>query len=87
MMMLASVEGRVPYQHNAVVDLALSIGMERKINGREQKILLKEAFRDRIPQEVIQRPKRPFATPMSAWLQVPWAAMRWNCFLRVQSPD
>ena len=27
MMMLASVEGRVPYQHNAVVDLALSIGM------------------------------------------------------------
>ena len=69
MMMLASVEGRVPYQHNAVVDLALSIGMERKINGREQKILLKEAFRDKIPQEVIQRPKRPFATPMSAWLQ------------------
>lgn len=69
MMMLASVEGRVPYQHNAVVDLALSIGMERKISGREQKILLKEAFPDKVPQEVIQRPKRPFATPMLSWLQ------------------
>lgn len=64
-----SVEARVPFQDNAVVDLALSIPMSRKIRGSEQKYLLRRAFADIVPPEVLQRPKRPFAAPQHHWLR------------------
>ncbi len=69
MSMLASVEARVPFQDNAVVDLALTIPMTRKIQNGVQKHLLREAFKDMLPASVLNRPKRPFAAPAKSWLQ------------------
>lgn len=68
MTMLASIEGRVPFQANNVVDLALSIKLRQKIAGKKQKIHLQRAFTDIVPDFVVRRPKRPFAAPAKAWL-------------------
>jgi asparagine synthase (glutamine-hydrolysing) len=67
MTMLNSVEARVPFQANEVVDLALGLPFGVKAPGGRSKRLLKEAFRDQIPEFVLRRPKRPFAAPMGAW--------------------
>jgi len=57
----------VPFQDNAVVDLALSLPYGAKAPRGRPKHLLKEAFRDQLPDFVRDRPKRPFAAPMSGW--------------------
>ncbi|HEX2513739.1 MAG TPA: asparagine synthase-related protein, partial [Chloroflexota bacterium] len=69
MTMLNSVEARVPFQDNEVVDLALGLPFAVKAPGGRSKHLLKEAFREEIPEFVRRRPKRPFAAPMGAWEQ------------------
>lgn len=68
MTMLASVEARVPFQDNEVVDLAASIPFGQKVRNGEGKFLLKEAYRGSIPATVLGRSKRPFAAPGEAWL-------------------
>jgi asparagine synthase (glutamine-hydrolysing) len=65
--MLNSVEARVPFQDNAVVDLALRLPFAVKAPRGRSKYLLKQAFRRQIPEFVLRRPKRPFAAPMGAW--------------------
>lgn len=69
MSMACSVEARVPFQDNRVVDLALRIPASRKLGGGDPKPLLRQAFGDLIPAEILRRPKRPFATPQHAWLR------------------
>jgi hypothetical protein len=67
MTMLNSVEARVPFQDNQVVDLALKLPFGVKAPRGRSKQLLKEAFTGEIPEFVLRRPKRPFAAPMGAW--------------------
>lgn len=69
--MLASVEARVPFQDNELVDLALSIPLRRKIIGGERKALLRRAFADVLPEAVLGRVKRPFVGPYESWLRGP----------------
>ncbi|NWJ45677.1 MAG: asparagine synthase (glutamine-hydrolyzing) [Chloroflexi bacterium] len=69
MTMISSVEGRVPFQDNSIVDMALTIRVSRKFKGTEQKTLLREAYKDILPDFVLNRPKRPFAAPGKAWLE------------------
>ncbi len=67
MTMLNSVEARVPFQDNAVVDLALRLPAALKARRGQPKRLLKAAFRQDLPEFVLRRPKRPFAAPAWAW--------------------
>jgi asparagine synthase (glutamine-hydrolysing) len=69
MSMACSVEARVPFQDNAVVDLALRIPCARKMKGGEHKYLLRRAFADLLPPEILNRHKRPFAAPQHTWLR------------------
>lgn len=68
MAMAASVEGRVPFQDNAVVDLALALSDGEKLRGGVGKAPLRAAFAHCVPAAVLQRPKRPFAAPATAWM-------------------
>ncbi len=63
MSMRNSVEARVPFQANAVVDLGLGLRPDEKMPGGRAKGLLRDAFRDVIPPEILRRPKRPFSVP------------------------
>jgi asparagine synthase (glutamine-hydrolysing) len=71
MSMKHSVEARVPFQDNEVMDLALSIPMKLKRHGGTAKYLLRQACRDLLPKAVLNRPKRPLGVPAWSWLRGP----------------
>ncbi|MDE9442009.1 7-cyano-7-deazaguanine synthase [Xenorhabdus bovienii] len=52
-----SVEARVPFMNNQVVRYALSLHESLKINNGVEKYILREAFRDFLPDYIIDRPK------------------------------
>ena len=60
--MAHSVELRVPYLDLQIINIALNIPMEYKINGaddRLRKCILREVARDLgVPQEIVERPKK-----------------------------
>ncbi len=67
--MMCSVESRVPFQDNRVIDFALGLSTNEKIRSGTHKYLLKQAFRDVLPQEVLLRKKNAFVGPMNQWLR------------------
>ncbi len=68
MTMMNSIEGRVPLQDLNVVNFALSIPINAKMPRWRSKYLLREAFADVLPENVLKRKKRPFSTPTVNWL-------------------
>jgi len=63
MLMGHSVEGRFPFLDHRVMELASSLPPEQKLNGLDEKHILKRAFADLIPTEVTARPKQPYRAP------------------------
>jgi asparagine synthase (glutamine-hydrolysing) len=72
MSMANSLEARVPYLDNEVIDLALSIPSDLKLRGGVRKWILKKAFAQRLPKEILQRGKEGFSMPMKNWLTTEW---------------
>ena len=72
MSMATSLEARVPYLDNEVVDLALAIPSRLKVRGGERKWILKRAFAGSLPQSVLRRGKEGFSMPMKHWLTHEW---------------
>ena len=72
MSMATSLEARVPYLDNEVIDLALSIPAHLKVRGGVRKWILKTAFADRLPREILSRGKEGFSMPMKNWLNETW---------------
>jgi asparagine synthase (glutamine-hydrolysing) len=75
MSMASSLEARVPYLDNEVVDLALAIPSRLKVRGGERKWILKRAFAGYLPQTVLRRGKEGFSMPMKHWLTHEWNAL------------
>lgn len=71
MTMAASVEGRVPLLDNEVIALADRIPFSEKVSLRDTKIGLKSAFRGRLPEFLLEQPKRGWFPPGAKWLRVP----------------
>ena len=67
--MLASLETRAPLIDSGVVQLAYRIPSKYKISKNKQKIVLKDAFSDLIPRELINASKRGFGVPINRWLR------------------
>lgn len=63
MLMANSVEGRFPFLDADVGRLAASLPAEQKIAGLDEKHLLKRAFADLVPREILTRPKQPYRSP------------------------
>ena len=72
MSMATSLEARVPYLDNEVVDLALSIPSRLKLRGGVRKWILKKAFAGRLPAAILRRGKEGFSMPMKNWLNGAW---------------
>jgi asparagine synthase (glutamine-hydrolysing) len=66
MLMANSVEGRFPYLDRDVVDFANTLPARHKLFGLEEKYVLKQAFADLVPDEIIHRPKQPYRAPDAA---------------------
>ncbi|HEY2037824.1 MAG TPA: asparagine synthase C-terminal domain-containing protein, partial [Steroidobacteraceae bacterium] len=72
MSMASSLEARVPYLDNEVVDLALAIPSRFKVRGGVRKWILKRAFAGALPESVLRRGKEGFSMPMKQWLTREW---------------
>jgi asparagine synthase (glutamine-hydrolysing) len=66
--MAASTEVRVPFVDVEVVRAAFSIPGSDKIRGRRSKAVLKDAAREWLPNEIVDRPKGNFSAPLRAWV-------------------
>ncbi|WP_260980488.1 asparagine synthase (glutamine-hydrolyzing) [Microbacterium paludicola] len=63
MLMANSIEGRFPFLDHHVFALAAQFPARQKILGLDEKHLLKRAFSDLVPREIVQRPKQPYRVP------------------------
>jgi len=69
MSMACSIEARVPFLDNEVVDFLLRVPANLKIKGLTQKYLMRRAFREVLPPPVLRRRKAGFGLPVRSWLK------------------
>jgi asparagine synthase (glutamine-hydrolysing) len=69
MSMANSLEVRVPFLDYRVVDFAFNLPDKFKINHNNRKIILKEAFKNDLPQEIFHRGKKGFEVPLLKWFK------------------
>ena len=69
MSMAASIETRVPYLDNEVVDFMLTVPPELKLHGLTSKYVLREAVKDIVPRSILKRRKAAFGAPIRTWLR------------------
>jgi asparagine synthase (glutamine-hydrolysing) len=63
--MANSIEGRYPFLDHRVVELAAKVPTQYRLNGLNEKYILKNAARNIIPDEIVDRPKQPYRAPIS----------------------
>jgi asparagine synthase (glutamine-hydrolysing) len=69
MSMAHSLEMRVPFIDYNLVEFMASVPPEMKIKGLTKKYLLKKAFKNILPEDILNRKKRGFTAPLSVWLR------------------
>ncbi len=69
MSMYNSLEVRSPFLDHKLVEFISRVPLKYKLNGSRQKFILKEAFADALPGEIMKRKKQGFMTPVSSWLK------------------
>ena len=67
--MASSLEVRSPLLDHEVVEFAASLPVELKLRGETGKYLLREAYREDLPESVLKRPKMGFGVPVDHWLR------------------
>ena len=66
MLMANSVEGRFPFLDYHLVEFANRLPSRHKLLGLDEKHLLKVAFSEVIPPDILKRPKQPYRAPDAA---------------------
>jgi asparagine synthase (glutamine-hydrolysing) len=69
MSMSVSLEARVPLLDYRIVELAVNLPSQMKIYKGETKRILKKAMSDRLPHDVLYKPKQGFSIPLKHWLR------------------
>ncbi|MBL8609615.1 MAG: asparagine synthase (glutamine-hydrolyzing) [Myxococcales bacterium] len=67
--MLHSLELRSPFLDTALVEYVARLPDDHKRRGRETKWVLKRAFSDIIPKEIMNRGKLGFGVPLGTWFR------------------
>jgi asparagine synthase (glutamine-hydrolysing) len=75
MSMAHSVEVRPPFLDHRIVEFAATLPASLKIRGTQQKVLLKQLMKDKLPPAVVQRKKVGFDIPAHEWLRGPLRAL------------
>jgi len=69
--MAVSLEVRVPMLDHTLVEWATRLPSSLKLNGGEQKYILKRALEPHVPAELLYRPKSGFSIPLADWFRGP----------------
>ena len=63
-----ALEARAPFLDFQVVDLVNSLPLNLKIRGLTTKFILKKLMQDKLPPQIVRRPKKGFGIPLAQWL-------------------
>jgi asparagine synthase (glutamine-hydrolysing) len=66
--MAASIEARSPFLDHQLAEFVVSLPDHQRLRRWRRKALLRDAYRQRLPAEVIDGRKRGFEIPMRRWL-------------------
>src|SRR5258707_6219863 len=69
MSMAASIESRVPFLDDHVVEYTAALPGRYKVRGWQTKAVLRSAVADLIPPAILTRPKMGFSVPLRQWLR------------------
>lgn len=69
--MAHALEVRSPFLDVEVVEAAFALPRALKLRGTTKKYVLKRAFADRVPSEILDRSKAGFNAPVAGWLRGP----------------
>jgi asparagine synthase (glutamine-hydrolysing) len=69
MSMANSLEVRVPFLDHDLVDFVFSLPDSFKIDQKQRKKILKDAFKNMLPPELYHRPKQGFEVPLLGWFR------------------
>lgn len=69
MSMANSLEVRSPFMDYRMVEFAVGLPSEFKVNAKGRKQIVQDAFRDILPEELYNRPKQGFEVPLLAWFR------------------
>lgn len=72
MSMAASIESRVPFLDHPLVEFAARMPERMKLRGLTTKWVLREAMKDRLPEEILSRKKMGFPVPVGTWFRGSW---------------
>lgn len=82
MTMAFSVEGRIPFAAPAVQALAAQLKYSHMVKGSALKWVLRKAFENVLPKEVVARSKHGFNVPIDHWLKNDWSDLFNRSFSR-----
>jgi len=71
MSMAHSVEVRPPFLDHRIVEFAAALPAKLKIRGSQQKVVLRELMKDKLPPAILKRKKIGFDIPAHQWLRGP----------------
>ena len=66
-----SLESRVPFLDNDLVDLSRKIPAKLKYKNGQGKYILRKALSDLLPKEIVNKKKQGFSTPDGSWYRGP----------------
>jgi asparagine synthase (glutamine-hydrolysing) len=67
--MATSVEARVPFLDHHLVEYAMGVPRELKVEGRSGKHILKRALEEILPRDLLYSRKRGFGAPVREWFR------------------
>jgi asparagine synthase (glutamine-hydrolysing) len=78
MSMANSIEVRCPMLDHVLAETANRIPNRMKMSGGKGKLILLKALGDRLPPELLTRPKAGFGIPLADWFRGPLRPMLWD---------
>ena len=69
MSMAHSIEARAPFVDHELMEFMATVPPELKLRGFDKKHLLKRAFSDTLPKEILYRRKQGFTVPLTVWFR------------------
>ena len=69
MSMATSIESRVPFLDHKLIEFTARLPEKFKLRGATTKWILREAMKNTLPTEILNRPKMGFPVPMGKWLR------------------
>jgi asparagine synthase (glutamine-hydrolysing) len=69
--MACSLEVRAPFLDHELVEFVMGLPLKLKLKRFTSKYILKNVMKNRLPNEVIKRPKKGFGVPIAKWVKGP----------------